>query len=82
MELGVLLVLLLVLACPLLMVWMLRGGHGHGSHAASRGHMHAGAGETPGGGSVELRRRMSELEAEIARLEEDGTVETTTPAAG
>lgn len=30
------LLLLLVLACPLMMVWMMRGGHGHGGH----GHRH------------------------------------------
>lgn len=31
--------LLLVLACPLMMVWMMRGGHGHG---------HAGHDHSPG----------------------------------
>ena len=75
MEFGTLLVLLLVLACPLMMVWMMRGGHG------SHGHMHAGGSEAPGGGSLdELRHRRAELDAEIAELEEAG-IETKTPAA-
>ena len=30
------LLLLLVLACPLMMVWMMRGGHGHGGHGHRR----------------------------------------------
>ena len=33
MNASTVLVLLLVLACPLGMVWMMRGGHGHGSHS-------------------------------------------------
>jgi hypothetical protein len=30
--------LLLVLACPLMMIWMMRGGHGHGGHEHSGHH--------------------------------------------
>jgi hypothetical protein len=30
--------LLPVLACPLMMMWMMRGGHGHGRHAHSGHH--------------------------------------------
>lgn len=84
MELGTLLVLLLVLACPLMMVWMMRGGHGshgHGIHDTGHGHTHAGVGETPAGSSLdELRSRRAELDAEIAQLEDDET-ETNAPAA-
>ena len=81
MELGTLLFLLLILACPLMMVWMMRGhgGHGHASHGT--GHMHAADREASGGGSLdELRERRAELDAEIAQLEEAET-ETKTPAA-
>ena len=49
---------LLVLACPLLMWWMMRGGHGHGGHA----HSHS-----DGPASVDdLRRRRDELDRQIA----------------
>jgi hypothetical protein len=84
MEFGTLLVPLLVLACPLMMVWMMRGGHGghsHASHGPGHGHTHAGGGDVPGGGSLdELRHKRAELDAEIAQLEE-AEIETKTPAA-
>jgi len=84
MELGTLLILLLLLACPLMMVWMMRGhgGHGgHASHGAGHGHIHGAADEMSGTGSLdELRRRRDELDAEIAQLEQEET-ETKTPAA-
>ena len=52
--------LLLVLVCPLMMVWMMRGGHGHGSHAHGHEHAHEPA-------SIdELRRRRDELDRQIA----------------
>ena len=34
------LLLLLVLACPLMMVWMMRGGHGHGHGHGQSDHSH------------------------------------------
>lgn len=84
MELGTLLFLLLILACPLMMVWMMRGhgGHGgHASHGAGHGHMPGDAdGISPRGSLDELRRRRAELDAEIAQLEPSET-ETKTPAA-
>lgn len=84
MELGSLLFLLILLACPLAMVWMMRGhgGHGgHASHGASHGHIHGPADEMSGTGSLdELRRRRAELDAEIAQLKQAET-ETKTPAA-
>ena len=83
MELGTLLILLLLLACPLMMVWMMRGhgGHGgHASHGAGHDHVHGDADEMCGSGSLdELRRRRAELDAEIAQLEQAET-ETETPA--
>ena len=83
MELGTLLFLLLILACPLMMVWMMRGhgGHGgHASHGAGHGHVHGDADEMSGTGSLdELRRRRAELDAEIAQLEQPET-EARTPA--
>lgn len=50
--------LLLVLACPLLMWWMMRGGHSHGGQAHSQGPA-----------SVDdLLRRREDLDEEIAAL--------------
>jgi hypothetical protein len=81
MELGTLLILLLVLACPLMMVFMHRGGHGgHASHGESHGHTHGVADEVSDTGSLdELRSRRAELDTEIAQLEQSET-ETKTPA--
>jgi hypothetical protein len=81
MELGNLFILLLLLACPLMMVWMMRGhgGHsGHASHGAGHGPMHDVADETSGS-LDELRRRRDEFDAEITRLEQAET-ETKAPA--
>ena len=68
MELGTLFFLLLVLACPLMMVWMMRGHaghHGHGSHSArSDDRVVAEAGTL-----AELRHRRDAIDAEIERLE-------------
>lgn len=78
MDVGALFFLLLILACPLMMVWMMRGhgGHGHGS-----GHDHAHGGTGALRASLdELRRRRAELDAEIAHVEEAET-EAKTPAA-
>lgn len=69
MDIGSLFLVLLLLACPLLMVLMHRGGHGtHGSHE----HDGATSGEPSSPRSLEeLRRQRDELEVEIARIEED-----------
>ena len=81
MELGALLILLLVLACPLMMVFMHRGGHGgHASHGKGHGHMQGAVDEVSDTGSLdELRSRRAELDTEIAQLEQSET-ETKTPA--
>lgn len=85
MEPGIVLLLLLLLACPLMMVFMHRGGHGdHPSHGPDHNHTHGAAGETRS--LDELRRTRTELDAEIARLEQAETetkteTKTETPAA-
>ena len=60
------LLFLLILACPLLMWLMMRGGHGHADHAHSQGPA-----------SIDdLRQRRDELDQEIAvreRPREDGS---------
>ncbi len=71
MDVGTLLLVLLLLACPLMMVFMHRGGDG-----ASGGHVpsgHASDDETPPTRSLnELRRQRAEMDSEIARLEDPG----------
>ena len=84
MEFGSLLLLLLVLACPLMMVLMMRvghGGHGHAMDDAGHGRMRAGVGEAAAERSLdELRALRAELDSEIAQLE-DEEIGTKTPAA-
>ncbi len=92
MELGTLLFLLILLACPLAMVWMMRGHGGHASHGdghsthashdAGHGCGHGGGvSEDPDGSSLEeLRRRRDELEERIEELERSETAPKT-PAA-
>jgi hypothetical protein len=69
--------LLLLLACPLMMVFMMRGMHGHGSHekggspeAPDKQHLHAGA----SAGADELRQLRDEIDTRLqvmdARIEE------------
>ena len=82
MNAGTLLILLLLLACPLGMLFMHRGDHGgHASHGVNLDHMHGGVDETSGTASLdELRRQRDALEADIAELERSES-ETKTPAA-
>ena len=62
MNIGTALFLLLILACPLMMVFMMRG---HGGHAG--GHPH----HDPSTASVDdLRRQRDELDREIATRED------------
>ena len=62
--------LFLILACPLLMWLMMRGGHGHGhghgdgSHAATIDGHHGDAPSTD-----DLRRRRADLDREISARE-------------
>ena len=65
MNVGTALFFLLILACPLMMIFMMRshGGHGGGRH----GHQH----HDPSAASVdELRRQRAELDREIATRED------------
>ena len=54
---------LLILACPLMMIFMMRGGHGHG------GHSHGSNGAQEPSSLDELRRRRDELDQEIVARE-------------
>ena len=79
MNAGTLLVLALLLACPLMMLWMHgRGGHqGHAAHGGSKGHGAHGARGGHGDDSLprpatleELREVRADIDARIAELEE------------
>lgn len=61
--LGALLSLLVVLACPLMMVFMMRGMHGGHGHAGHGGHGHGEAQKPPRDGMSldELKRERDEL---------------------
>ena len=74
MDAGTVLFVAAVLACPLLMLFMHRGGHhGHGAGAHAGHGTHGGLGDdrSPGGHASldELRRRQEELAAEIRVFE-------------
>ena len=74
--------LLLVLACPLMMVFMMRGMHGgHGDKAeGGHAHGHAGGCHDSRASLGELRERRDELDREIA--EQEAEEETPTPVGG
>ena len=81
MNTGTILLLLLVLACPLSMLFMHgRGGHGghaHGSGSnagdpAGNGHSQHGLSDRDRQSLDELRRRRSELDGEIRERETAG----------
>jgi hypothetical protein len=59
--------LLIVLACPLMMVFMMRGGHGngHGGQGGHAGGCHGGHGQEPAPRETstdDLRRRRADLD--------------------
>lgn len=68
MDVGTLFLVLLLLACPLMMVFMHRGGHGahgghdHGHHVDGRAHAHS---------LEELRGQREAIDTEIARIESE-----------
>lgn len=72
----------IVLACPLMMMFTMRGGHGHGGrgghtegHGGGRGHGQGDASGEPRS-SVKLRRERDELD----RLIKEREAEEQTPA--
>jgi hypothetical protein len=73
MSASTVFLLLLILACPLMMILMMRGGHGHsGGHAGHRGGLHDGhdhASEPEPDSTQELRRRRDEVDRLIAQRE-------------
>ena len=61
---------LLILACPLMMLFMMRGMHGHGAHPAEKGATDAhGIGDASEDQLVELREQRDQLEARVDELE-------------
>ncbi len=60
---GQYLIFLLILACPLMMIFMMRGGHGHGGHA------HGSSPAQEPSSLDELHRRRDDLDQEIAAHE-------------
>ena len=72
--------LLVVLACPLMMMWMMRGGHGHGGgHSRHAGGCHGGhEHEDASAKSTEdLRPRRAELDHLIDEREQHPGGDTT-----
>jgi hypothetical protein len=64
---------LLVLACPLMMMFMMRGGHGHGGQGGQAGGCHGGHGQEPEPRETstdDLRPRRAELDREIEQREQ------------
>jgi hypothetical protein len=65
--------IVLVVACPLMMMWMMRGGHGHDMHSGAAHEHHDGShGHVNSGSSVsleELRRQRDELDRAIEERE-------------
>ena len=78
MDVGTLFIVLLLLACPLLMVFMHRGGHG--MHA---GHEHGQVVDADASDAAldDLRSRRAKIDVEIARLEEAASEEKSPTAA-
>ena len=67
MNASAILLVLLVLACPLAMAWMMRGGHGHG------GNNHAANGQEPHAANsslTDLYRQRNELDRLIDEREQ------------
>ena len=67
-----LLLIAIILACPLMMMFMMRGGHGHGAHGEAHGggggHGHGDSSGEPRS-SAELRRERDDLDRLIEERE-------------
>lgn len=71
MDPGDVIVIALLLGCPLLMIFMHRGGHG-APHSHNRDRSYNAPGDFPEGPSLaELRQWHEEIVAEITRLENE-----------
>jgi hypothetical protein len=70
---GNYLFLLILLACPLMMMWMMRGGHGgHADHTHGAGGCHNGHDDVDAKTETsldDLRLQRDELDDEIAKRE-------------
>jgi TolA-binding protein len=61
---------LFILVCPIMMLFMMRGMHGHGSHQAEKGATDAkGMGDTGDDQITGLREQRDQLEARVDELE-------------
>jgi TolA-binding protein len=59
-----------ILVCPLMMLFMMRGMHGHGAHPDEKGATGVhGIGDASEDQLVELREQRDELEARVDELE-------------
>lgn len=61
--------ILLVLACPLMMIWMMRGMHGHGHSGQSHGAHHGRNGADEPLSLEDLQRQREELDRQIRERE-------------
>jgi hypothetical protein len=71
---GSYLFFLLILACPLMMIWMMRGMHGGHGGSADGGPAHGGSGHDPADSGPDssleqLHRRREQLDHEIEERE-------------
>jgi len=81
MTASTLFFLLLVLACPLMMIFMMRGGHGHGgAHSDHAGGGHGRDAEPGPTSTDDLRRKRDELDRLIEEREQ--SERELTPTAG
>jgi len=80
MTASTLFFLVLVLACPLMMIFMMRGGHGHGGGHAGHGHGGHDHELAPREGSTaELRRQRDDLDRLIEEREQTDSEREPTP---
>lgn len=72
MTASAVLFLLIVLACPVMMMVMMRGGHGHGGQGSHTGGCHGGPGHEPASHETSiggLRRQRADLDRLIEERE-------------
>lgn len=76
MSTNALFLLLILLACPLMMVFMMKGMHGGSQGSSGHGHAHGGDHNSPAGDELDrtaslddLRRQRDSLDREIDERE-------------